>query len=106
MSTADLPVVPPVRWGFLGAGFIASAALVPAAQAVDTAQLVAVAARSAERARSVAPNARAYDDYAELIDDPDVEAVYISLTNEVHVTWSVRALEAGKHVLCEKPLAM
>jgi predicted dehydrogenase len=94
-----------VRWGFLGAGWIASAALAPAVEAAAGATLQAVAARDVERARSLRP-ATAYGDYAELLADADVDAVYISLTNEQHRPWAIAAMRAGKAVLCEKPLAL
>jgi xylose dehydrogenase (NAD/NADP) len=92
------------RWGFLGAGQISStqAKVLPAAQG---AELLAVAARDVERARLLgAP--RAYGSYAELIDAPDIDAVYIGLPNDAHLAWTAAALEAGKAVLCEKPLAL
>lgn len=95
----------PVRWGFLGAGNIVTKALAPAIHTSPGNVLHAVGARDPERSRGVGP-VRAYDSYQAVIDDPDVEAVYIALTNDVHVQWSIAALEAGKHVLCEKPLAM
>ncbi|MBV9293431.1 MAG: Gfo/Idh/MocA family oxidoreductase [Frankiales bacterium] len=95
-----------VRWGFLGAGWIATRALAPAVHAATGAELVAVAARDPDRARRLEPTGRVHSSYAELLDDESVDAVYISLTNEVHAKWSIAALEAGKHVLCEKPLAM
>src|SRR5690349_11830440 len=104
MTAATSEIRDPVRWGYLGAGNIARKALVPAAAAIGTADVVAVAARDRDRAQALVPAARAYGDYAELVDDPEVEAVYISLTNELHLPWARRALEAGKHVLCEKPL--
>ena len=94
----------PVRWGFLGAGMIARV-VGSSTHDADGAVLHAAAARDVERARGLLPQA-AYDDYAALLADDDVEAVYISLTNEQHLPWSVAALEAGKHVLCEKPLAL
>ena len=94
-----------VRWGFLGAGGIATGALAPAVRAANGATLQAVAARDMERARTLDP-VTAYDDYAELLEDDDVDAVYISLTNEQHLPWSVAAMRAGKAVLCEKPLAL
>lgn len=96
----------PVRWGFIGAGWIAHRALGPAVHCADSATLQAAAARDPERARSLSPVGAAYDSYAALLDDDRVEAVYISLTNEAHIQWTLRALEAGKHVLCEKPLAL
>lgn len=95
-----------IRWGFLGAGWIATKALAPAVHAADGAVLQAVAARDVDRARALRPVGAAYDSYDELLRDDDVDAVYISLTNDVHARWSIEAMQAGKHVLCEKPLAM
>jgi len=95
-----------VRWGFLGAGFIARQALAPAVHTADGAVLQAVAARDLDRARALEPAGAVYDSYDALLRDDDVDAVYISLTNDVHAQWSVEAMRAGKHVLCEKPLAM
>jgi len=94
-----------VRWGFLGAGGIATTALAPAVHAASGAVLQAVAARDLARASALGP-ASAYDDYAALLADEDVDAVYISLSNEAHLPWSVAAMQAGKAVLCEKPLAL
>jgi D-xylose 1-dehydrogenase (NADP+, D-xylono-1,5-lactone-forming) len=93
-----------VRWGFLGAGGIATTALAPAIHAASGAALEAVAARDPARGGALGPSGRAYDDYAALLDDDRVEAVYISLPNAAHLPWTLRALAAGKHVLCEKPL--
>jgi D-xylose 1-dehydrogenase (NADP+, D-xylono-1,5-lactone-forming) len=95
-----------VRFGFLGAGWIARRALAPAVHAADGAVLQAVAARDADRAAALEPAGRTYTDYAALLDDPAVDVVYISLSNEAHVTWTLAALDAGKHVLCEKPLGL
>ncbi len=100
MANAD------VRWGFIGAGNIARTALAPAVHSATGASLVAVAARSAERARALGPSGRVYDHYGALLTDPDVDAVYISLANDQHAPWTILALEAGKHVLCEKPLGL
>ena len=94
------------RWGFLGAGWIATKALAPAVHQADGAVLQAVAARDVDRARALGPVGSAYGDYEDLLADDSIDAVYISLTNEVHAHWSMQAMRAGKHVLCEKPLAM
>jgi len=97
----------PVRWGILSTARI-NRALVPPLRDSPLSELVAVASRTHERADAYAREQsipRAYGSYDELLDDADVEAVYISLPNGPHVEWSIRALEAGKHVLCEKPLA-
>jgi xylose dehydrogenase (NAD/NADP) len=97
----------PVRWGILSTAGINHAVLVPAGE-TDKAEVIAVASRDDGRARSYAREhdiERAYGSYEELLEDPDVEAVYNSLPNSMHVDWSIRALEAGKHVLVEKPLA-
>ena len=95
----------PVRWGFLGAGGIATKALGPAVQAASGAVLHAAAARDPARAVALGAD-RAYDDYAALLADDEVEAVYVCLPNDAHVPWTLAALAAGKHVLCEKPLGM
>jgi predicted dehydrogenase len=94
-----------VRWGFIGAGYVASRAMAPAVHAADGAQLYAVASRDRKRSEALEPVV-VHDSYQALIDDPHVDAVYISLTNVQHTQWVIAALEAGKHVLCEKPLAM
>lgn len=94
----------PVRFGIVGAGRIARSAFVPALEATADAELVAVASRDRARAESLRPR-RAYDDYTALLDDADVEAVYIATHNGLHKPLTLAALERGKHVLCEKPLA-
>jgi predicted dehydrogenase len=81
--------------------------LIPGAKAADGVELVAVASRDRARAEEYARTweiPRALGSYEELLEDPDIDAVYVSLPNGLHVEWSIRALEAGKHVLCEKPL--
>lgn len=96
---------PPVRWGFLGAGRIATRALAPAVRSAHNAVLHTVGARDVERAAALGP-VRAVRGYDAVLADPDVEAVYISLTNEAHRPWVEASLRAGKHVLCEKPLGL
>jgi D-xylose 1-dehydrogenase (NADP+, D-xylono-1,5-lactone-forming) len=96
-----------VSWGFLSTANINDKLLAGAAES-DRVDVIAVASRDATRAEAYARERgieRAYGSYEELLDDPDIEAVYISLPNSLHVEWSIRALEAGKHVLCEKPLS-
>jgi xylose dehydrogenase (NAD/NADP) len=95
------------QWGVLGAARINQSVLEGAALA-EGASVVAIAARDRARAQAQADQfgiGTVYGSYDELLADPEVEAVYIPLPNSLHVEWSVRALEGGKHVLCEKPLA-
>ena len=96
------------RWGILGVAKIALDKIIPAIQAGQTGQVVAIASRSRDKAQAAALRfaiPRAYGSYEELLADAEVDAVYNPLPNHLHVPWSIRALEAGKHVLCEKPLA-
>jgi D-xylose 1-dehydrogenase (NADP+, D-xylono-1,5-lactone-forming) len=96
----------PVRWGILSTANI-NRLVIPPAHGSDKAELIAVASRDQGRADDYARAweiDRAYGSYDALLDDPDVEAVYISLPNSLHIEWSIRCLEAGKHVLCEKPV--
>ena len=97
---------PLVRWGFLGAGSVATLALGPAVHAADGARLQAVAARDPRRARALQPAGATYDDYQALLADPEVDVVYIALANDDHLPWALAALSAGKHVLCEKPMGL
>ncbi len=100
---------PPVRWGVLGAADIALKKVLPAMRHSDRSQIVAIASRNLEKARAAAAELgipRAYGSYEELLDDPDIEAVYNPLPNHLHVPWSIRAAKAKKHVLCEKPIAL
>ena len=94
-----------IRWGFIGAGYIATKALAPAVSSAKNATLFAVASRDVARSQSLEP-AKVHLTYQDLLDDQDVDAVYISLANDQHCQWSIKALNAGKHVLCEKPIAM
>jgi len=98
----------PIRWGVLSTAKIAVEQVIPAIQGSRLGRVVAVASRSQPRAAAAAQRfdiPRAYGSYEELLADPQVDAVYNPLPNHLHVPWSIRALEAGKHVLCEKPLA-
>ena len=94
-----------VRWGFIGAGYVAKQAMAPAVHAAHGATLRAVASRDAERSQKLEPEV-VHHSYDALLADPTIDAVYISLTNVQHAQWVIAALNAGKHVLCEKPLAM
>jgi predicted dehydrogenase len=99
----------PVRWGVLGAANIALQKVIPAMQRGRSSRVVAIASRDVAKARAAADALgipRAYGSYEELLADPDVEAVYNPLPNHLHVPWSIRAIDAGKHVLCEKPIAL
>jgi D-xylose 1-dehydrogenase (NADP+, D-xylono-1,5-lactone-forming) len=96
-----------VKWGFVSTANINDKVLRGVAD-VDSVDVVAVASRDTSRAEVYARERgieRAYGSYDELLADPELEAIYISLPNSMHVEWSIRALEAGKHVLCEKPLS-
>lgn len=92
------------RWGLLGAGWISRRAIAPAIHSAQGARLQSVGARDTTRAVALSPRGSAFGDYAAVIDDPDVDAVYIALSNDGHLPWTERALAAGKPVLCEKPL--
>src|SRR5271165_1413385 len=98
-----------VRWGILSTADIGVKKVVPAMQKGECSEVVAIASRDwrkAEQAAAALGIAKAYGSYEELLTDPDVEAVYNPLPNHLHVPWSIKAAEAGKHVLCEKPLSM
>lgn len=94
-----------VKWGFIGAGWIANRATAPAVHAANNAQLFGVASRDAARSKKLEPQ-NVYDSYQQLLDDPRIEVIYISLGNHQHLEWVTKSLEAGKHVLCEKPLGL
>jgi predicted dehydrogenase len=99
----------PVVWGVLGASHFALMATIPAMKQAPLVELRALASRSLDKAKQAAASAnvpRAYGSYQELLDDPEIEAVYNPLPNNLHVPWSIKAARAGKHVLCEKPIAM
>lgn len=94
-----------VNWGFLGAGYVASRGLAPAVHASRGANLYAVASRDEQRSATLEPE-RVHAAYEDLLADEHVDAVYISLSNSQHLEWVTKSLEAGKHVLCEKPLGL
>ena len=98
-----------VRWGVLGAASIAVRKVIPGMQKGKWSEVTAVASRELPKAQAVASQLnipKAYGSYEELLADPEIDAVYNPLPNHLHVPWSIRAAEAGKHVLCEKPVAL
>ena len=98
-----------LRWGVLGCARIAVTRVIPAILNSQRGELVAVASRGEEKARETAGRLgipKAYGSYEALLEDPDIDAVYIPLPNHLHREWTIRAARAGKHVLCEKPLAL
>jgi len=98
-----------VRWGVLGAANIAVRKVIPAMQRGERTKVVAIASRDMAKARAAATELgieRAYGSYEELLADPDVDVVYNPLPNHLHVPWTIKAAAAGKHVLCEKPIAL
>ena len=108
MST-DTTMPKKVRWGILSTAKIAVKKVIPAMQKGDRCEVIAIASRDRHRAEEIAQEldiAKAYGSYEELLADPEVEAIYNPLPNHLHIPWSIKAAEAGKHVLCEKPLAM
>lgn len=98
-----------LRWGIVGAADIALKSVMPGIQASATGVIQAVASRGIEKASAAAAQfgvSQAYGSYEELLADPNIDAVYIPLPNHLHREWTIRAAEAGKHILCEKPLAL
>lgn len=99
----------PMRWGVLGVADIAVKKVIPPIQTNGNCQVTAIASRSIDKAQKAAADLgleKAYGSYEELLADPEIDAVYNPLPNNLHVPWSIRAAEAGKHVLCEKPVGM
>ena len=100
---------PPLRLGVLGAARIALGGIIPAANRTEKVEVAAVATRGGKKSREIreiAPEAELFEDYDSLLEGADVQAVYVPLPNSMHVEWTLKALEAGKHVLCEKPFAL
>ena len=98
-----------VRWGILGAAKIAVEKVIPAMGQSEICEVEAIASRDILKAREAAELlhiTKVYGSYDDLLNDPDIDAVYIPLPNHLHVEWSKKALQAGKHVLCEKPIAL
>ena len=98
-----------VKWGVLGTANIARGCTIPGMKKAGNCELYAIAGRKEDKVRSFQEEfgfARSYIGYEKLIGDPDVQAVYIPLPNHLHKEWVIKALRAGKHVLCEKPLAL
>jgi predicted dehydrogenase len=98
-----------VKWGVLGVASIATRKVIPGMQKGDWSEVSAIASRDLKKAESAAKEmgiAKAYGSYEELIADPEIEAIYNPLPNHLHVPFTAKAMEAGKHVLCEKPIAL
>jgi predicted dehydrogenase len=98
-----------VRWGVLSTARIGTDQVIPAMQAGQYCEVVAISSRSLDRAEAAAEELnipKAYGSYEELLADPRIDAIYNPLPNHLHVPWSIKALEADKHVLCEKPIAL
>jgi len=101
--------MPKVRWGVLGVARIAVNRVIPAMQNGEHSEVVGIASRDLGKAQAAARELRipkAYGSYEEMLADPKIEAVYNPLPNHMHVPWSIKAVQAGKHVLCEKPIGM
>src|SRR5690349_853740 len=98
-----------VIWGILSTANIGIKRVIPAILAGQRGVIAAIASRDAARARTVAARfgiERSYSSYDALLEDPQIEAIYNPLPNHLHVEWTVKALDAGKHVLCEKPIGL
>jgi predicted dehydrogenase len=98
-----------VRWGVLSPAMIALNRVIPAMRDVANATVLGIASRDADRARAAADKAgveKSYGSYEAMLADPAIEVVYIALPNHLHIEWCLKAMDAGKHVLCEKPLSM
>lgn len=101
--------MPKVRWGILSTATIGVAKVIPALQHSSYSEVTAIASRDLAKAHEAAVRLnipQAYGSYEELLADPALDAIYNPLPNHLHVPWSIKALEAGKHVLCEKPIAL
>jgi D-xylose 1-dehydrogenase (NADP+, D-xylono-1,5-lactone-forming) len=109
MQSGQTPSHTPVGWGVLSTANIGVKHVAPAIHKSANGRLVAVGSRDPQRVRRLytfAPNVRVHSNYESLIQDPQVEAIYNPLPNSLHAEWSIKAMNAGKHVLCEKPLSV
>ena len=98
-----------IRWGILSTAKIGREKVIPAIQKSNLCEVTAIASRQKEQAEKEASSLhiqKAYGSYEELLNDPEIDAVYIPLPNHLHIEWSIKALQAGKHVLCEKPIGL
>ncbi|MBS1789364.1 MAG: Gfo/Idh/MocA family oxidoreductase [Acidobacteria bacterium] len=98
-----------VRWGVLSTSKFAQNKIIPAVKHCQHAEITAIASRDLSKAQEEAARfgfAKAYGSYEELLADPEIDAIYNPMPNHLHVPWSIKALEAGKHVLCEKPIGL
>jgi predicted dehydrogenase len=98
-----------IQWGVLSTARIGTEKVIPAMQLGKYCQVTAIASRTLEKAQAAASQLgipKAYGSYEEVLADPDIDAVYIPLPNHLHISWSITALKAGKHVLCEKPIGL
>ncbi len=98
-----------LRWGVLGVARIATVKVIPAMQQGELTEIAAIASRDLGKAQTAARELgipKAYGSYEELLADPEIDAIYNPLPNHLHVPWSIRAADAGKHVLCEKPIGL
>src|SRR5579862_5378164 len=108
-SMPDRAMPNKVRWGVLGVAKIAVNKVIPAMQKGEWCDVAAIASRDLDKAKTAASKlgiGKAYGSYEELLSDPEIDAIYNPLPNHLHVPWSIRAAEAGKHVLCEKPIGL
>src|SRR5262247_1719541 len=98
-----------VRWGVLGVARIATVKVIPAMQRGQHCEIVGIASRDRAKAETAARQLgipKHYGSYEEMLADPEIDAVYNPLPNHLHVPWTIKAAEAGKHVLCEKPISL
>ena len=98
-----------IRWGVISSAKIGIEKVIPAMQQSETGEIMAVASRNLETSKLICENLgipKAYGSYEELLADPEIDAIYNPLPNHLHVPWTIKAAKSGKHVLCEKPIAL